>query len=267
MARFTRFREMLAPIKRPVEPIFQANARSAGWWAGFAHKLLLWWQWGVPPPPEHFDHHIDLHYYWKATRESLWVERGVFSSLCLDGGDVLELCCGDGFHARNFYSLRSRRIVACDFDPRAIATAKSKNAAPNVEFLVSDIRNAMPAGTFGTVIWDAAIEHFTLDEIAGILPSIRDRLKPRGIMSCYTIVETGTGLSLPHHEYEFKSKEDLARVLVPHFTNVRVFETISPMRHNLYAWASDGPLPFGDDWPHQFVPVKSSDPRVSALSV
>jgi len=173
---------------------------------------------------------------------------------------VLELCCGDGFHARNFYSLRSRRIVACDFDPRAIATAASKNAAPNVEFVVSDIRNAMPAGEFGTVIWDAAIERFTPEEIDNILRSIRNRLKPGGIMSCYTFVASDTGLSLPHHEYEFKNKEDLMRVLAPHFANLRVFETISPLRHSLYAWASDGPLPFNDDWPYQLVHLKAGEP-------
>jgi len=55
--------------------------------------------------------------------------------------------------------------------------------------------------------------------------------------------------SLSHHEYEFKSKEDLRRFLAPHFACVTVFETKHPGRHNLYFWASDGVLPFQPEWP------------------
>jgi hypothetical protein len=59
-----------------------------------------------------------------------------------------------------------------------------------------------------------------------------------GILGGYTIVERPNGKSLSHHEYEFKSKEDLARFFTPHFKHVTVFETIYPERHNLYFWAS-----------------------------
>jgi SAM-dependent methyltransferase len=207
-------------------------------------------QWGIPPQPEHFDHHIDLFYQWLATRNSLWLERGVFGSLVLRGGDLLELACGDGFNARNFYSLRSRRIVACDFDPTAIATAKKKNAAPNVEYVLADIRTSMPNGKFDNIVWDAAIEHFTPNEIEQLLANIVSRLTTDGILSGYTIVERPNGKSLSHHEYEFQSKEDLARFFTPHFKHVTVFETIYPERHNLYFWASNSRLPFRPGWPY-----------------
>ena len=176
------------------------------------------------------------------------VERGVFGSLALHGGNVLELCCGDGFNAKHFYSLRSRQVLACDFDPGAIAHARRTNAAPNVTYVVADIRKDIPDDIFENVAWDGAIEHFTPDEIALILVSIKQRLRPTGILSGYTIVERPTGKSLHHYEYEFKSKEDLATVLRPHFARVTVFETIYPDRHNLYSWASDGPVPFDPDW-------------------
>ncbi|MFN3532152.1 MAG: class I SAM-dependent methyltransferase, partial [Candidatus Brocadia sp.] len=183
-------------------------------------------------------------------RNSLWLERGIFGSLVLQGGDVLELACGDGFNARNFYSLRSRRVIACDFDPKAIDTARRKNTAPNVEFVLADIRSAMPDGKFENVVWDAAIEHFTPDEIQKILKDIKSRLTSEGILSGYTIVGKSDGTkSLSHHEYEFKSKQDLLRFHTPHFKNVTVFETIYPIRHNLYFGASDGCLPFRSAWP------------------
>ena len=162
---------------------------------------------------------------------------------------MLEIACGDGFNARNFYSLRSERVVACDFDRKAIKTAQEKNSAPNIEFLLADIRTEMPEGKFKNIIWDAAIEHFTPDEIAKILNSIKSRLTDDGILSGYTIVERSDGKkSLSHHEYEFKSKEDLLHFFQPHFRNVTVFETEYPERHNLYFWASDGLLPFGLGW-------------------
>ena len=107
----------------------------------------------------------------------------------------------------------------------------------------------MPRGVFDNVIWDAAIEHFTLDEIKAILAEIKVRLSPQGTLSGYTLVERPDGKSLAHHEYEFKDKEDLFRVLKSVFKNVLVFETLYPIRHNLYFWAGNGVIPFSKDWP------------------
>jgi len=238
-------------LKRTLEAVSQAEVAVARSWAADAHRRLMAVQWRLPPQPEHFDHHIDLFWHFLHSRSSLWLERGVFGSLALKGGDVLELACGDGFNARNFYSQRSRQVVACDFDPLALATARRKNSAPNVSYVLADIRDAMPKGQFENVVWDAAIEHFTPEETDKILRDIRTRLGPGGILSGYTLVERSDGTkSLSHHEYEFRGKEDLARVLKPHFENVMVFETIHPDRHNLYFWASDGVIPFSHSWPH-----------------
>jgi len=254
---FRRALGFTAFAKPVIEQVLQIESRLASRWVFSAHKRLMAVQWGLPPQPEHFDHHIDLFYQWLASRNSLWLERGVFGSLGLQGGDVLELACGDGFNARNFYSLRSRRVVACDFDPKALQTARRKNSAPNIEFVLADIRNAMPSGTFENIVWDAAIEHFTPNEIQGILQNIKLRLASMGILSGYTIVENHDGTkALQDHEYEFKNKEDLLRFFTPHFLNVTVFETIYPNRHNLYFWASDGSLPFGSDWPAMLVQSK-----------
>lgn len=252
-------------LKPQLEWMTQKEAMWAARWSSRAHKRLMSVQWTIPPQPEHFDHHIDLNYQWLETRNSLWVERGAFGSLALLGGDLLELACGDGFNARNFYSLRSRRIIACDFDPMAIAAAKLKNQAPNVEFVLADIRSQMPEGMFHNVVWDAAVEHFTPEETDSILRQIKARLMPGGIVSGYTIVEAAGGKHLSHHEYEFRDKADLLRFFSPHFKNVTVFETIYPTRHNLYFWASDGSLPFRSDWPAMIavgtnVPSAGSNP-------
>jgi SAM-dependent methyltransferase len=142
-------------------------------------------------------------------------------------------------------------VLSVDFDPRAIRYARKNFKAPNVTYQIADIRTQMPEGVFDNVIWDTAIEHFTEGEIAVLMTDIKRRLIPGGVLSGHTIVERPDGQKmLPHHEYEFRSKEDLARFFAPHFKNVRVFETIYPERHNLYFWASDGTLPFAPEWQH-----------------
>jgi len=244
-----RFLKRLPISKEAKESVLQIESAVARRWVAATHRDLMAIQWSIPPQPEHFDHHIDLYYHWLASRNPLWLERGVYGSLALQGGRVLEMACGDGFNARNFYSLRSQWVVACDFDPKAIAVAKQKNSAPNITYLIADIRAALPEGSFENVVWDGAIEHFTLDEIGKILDKVKKRLTGTGVLSGYTIVEKADGKkSLSHHEYEFKSKQDLLQTLAPHFQHVTVFETVYPDRHNLYFWASDGEIPFGPSW-------------------
>jgi SAM-dependent methyltransferase len=238
-----------SPLKPMLQFLSQFECAIAKFWVENAHMRLMLIQWGIPPQPESFDHNIDLFYYWRSTRNPQWVERGVFGGLSLRGGDVLELACGDGFNSRNFYSLLSRSVTACDFDQTAIGTAKRKNSAPNVKYVMADIRTDMPEGKYDNVIWDASIEHFTPSEISSLMSSIKTRLTPGGVLSGHTIVVKKDGTkSLSHHEYEFKDKHDLMRFLSPYFKNVTVFETEYPVRHNLYFWASDGVLPFAHGW-------------------
>lgn len=196
--------------------------------------------------PEYFDHYLGQNYMWRKTRESFPVERGVWSSFAIrPSAEVLDLCCGDGFNAYHFYSRRSKSVTAVDFDPHAIRWARRNFRARNLTFHCLDIRASIPAGPFDNIIWDAAIEHFTEDEIATLMPSIKTALTPSGILSGYTIVERHDGeKSLHQHEYEFHGKEDLARFLTPYFVNVRVFETVFPSRTNLYFYATDGLPPF-----------------------
>jgi SAM-dependent methyltransferase len=243
-------RRRLVFAKPFLETLFSLEARISEWWVAGAHHRLYLTQWGINPVPEFFDHKIGLYWMWKATRTPHGIERGVFSLLGMKQGcKALELCCGDGFNAYFFYSIRVGSILSVDFDPKAIAYAKRNFRAENVTYQIADIRTQMPDGIFDNVVWDAAIEHFTETEIAELMANIKRRLAPAGMLSGFTIVERPDGKKmLPHHEYEFKSKDDLARFFRPHFRNVKVFETIYPDRHNLYFWASDGVVPFMDEW-------------------
>jgi SAM-dependent methyltransferase len=109
------------------------------------------------------------------------------------GCKALELCCGDGFNAYFFYSIRVGSILSVDFDPKAIAYAKRNFRAENVTYQIADIRTQMPDGIFDNVVWDAAIEHFTETEIAELMANIKRRLAPAGMLSGFTIVERPDG--------------------------------------------------------------------------
>src|SRR5260221_2814156 len=250
MSKVNLLRKRLAFAKPVLETLFSVEARLSEWWVAAAHHRLFLAQWGLYPLPEFFEHKVGLYWRWKATRSPHWVERGVFSLLAMEPGSrVLELCCGDGFNAHYFYSARAGSILSVDFDPKAIAYANKHFRADNVTYRVADIRTQMPDGIFDNIIWDTAMEHFTPNAITNELVRINKQLRAHGVLSGHTMVEGADGKkALPHHEYEFKSKDDLARFFRPHFKNVKVFETIYPDRHNLYFWASEGGIPFGPDW-------------------
>ena len=161
-------------LKRLAESLFELESRVAKAWASSAHQRLFLAQWRIAPAPEWFDHSIDLFYQWPKTNNSLWLERGVFGSLALKGGALLELSCGDGFNTKHFYAHRSRAVVACDFDPTAIHTANTKNQTNNTKFVLADIRTHMPEGKYENIVWDAAIEHFTPAEIGSIMNDIKN---------------------------------------------------------------------------------------------
>jgi len=242
-------RDHATPLDAPVLADLCQAARQL---SGTIHGAKFAFDWQVPPTPEWFDHFLDQHLQFRRDQNSFWAERGVYGVLALaPQAEVLELCCGDGFNAFHFYAPFCSRMICVDFDPEAIRHARTYNAAPNITFQEVDIRTGLPGGTFTNIVWDAAIEHFTEEEIAAVTAGIKSRLIPGGILSGHTIVERSDGTKhLDQHEREFSSMADLASFLEPHFANVRVFETIHPTRHNLYFYASDGPVPFDSDWRH-----------------
>jgi cyclopropane fatty-acyl-phospholipid synthase-like methyltransferase len=169
--------------------------------------------------------------------------RRIFASCVENNSRMLEICSGDGFNAKHFYSIKCRSIIALDFDETAVSHARRYNSAPNVTYIRQDIREGFPDGPFDNIVSDAAIEHFTEKEIDAIMARIVERLGADGILSGYTLTESLSGeKSNALHEYEFKDKEDLRRFFTPHFKFVRVRETIYPTRHNLYFVASQSPV-------------------------
>jgi len=223
------------------------------------HSAKLFCEWTVPPGPEFTDHFLNQYALLPAFRRTFWMEGPVLVALALTrGGKALELCCGSGYNSNVFYSPVVGELVCLDFDPRAIEVARRFHQQPNIRYEVADIRDGVPKGPFDNVVWDAAIEHFTATEIAGILGAIRTCLAPDGLLCGYTVAEVGDTRQHPDHEYEFKGMRDLGDLLKRHFPRVLVIEslhtTIAPLRHNLVFFASAGTLPFDAAWPRCYRP-------------
>lgn len=211
---------------------------------GALHRLQMAIQWGIPPQPEWFDHYLDQYWQWRARESSFWVERGVFARMLLKpNARLLEICCGDGFNSRHFYASAASQVIALDFDRAAIRHAKRFNSHPKITFFEQDIRKGLPEGPFDNVVWDAAIEHFTTDEVAKIMSGITARLGEDGVLGGYTLAEADDGHKhLDHHEQEFSTTDDVRRLLAPYFKHVRVWETKHSQRHNLYFACSQKPM-------------------------
>ncbi|TKS58184.1 MAG: hypothetical protein EWM72_03180 [Nitrospira sp.] len=196
---------------------------------------------GHAPPPEWFDHRCDL-YLWSELAVPFWVERGVFSrEVMFEGCRVLDICCGDGFYPYHFYSGIASEVDAVDSDPKAIAHARKWHSHPKITYLQRDIvTDNFPRAVYDVITWDAAIEHFSPDQIRHILNKCVDALKSRegGILCGYTIIARDSIKSHPEHEHEFSSAGELKELLGEFFPCVGTIETEYPERHNVYFRAS-----------------------------
>ena len=210
------------------------------------HRFQMALQWKMGDNPEYFDHFLDLHYQLTDKLQAFPFQRGVWSLFAFsqDTRYVLDIACGDGFFTKQFYASTGANVMAIDFDPEAIQFASRFNNHERISYVLGDVRNGLPDGSFDVITFDAALEHFTEDEIHNLMIEIKDKLAKNGVLSGYTIKASETGRKHLHqHEYEPHSKEDLARFLKPYFGKVQVFETASEARTNYFFHATDGILP------------------------
>jgi 2-polyprenyl-3-methyl-5-hydroxy-6-metoxy-1,4-benzoquinol methylase len=243
--------------KSLLEFVFLRLAHGSRWLASLAHFGLYIVQWGIKPTPEWFDHNLDAYWQWPKKKNSSWLERGFFNSLCLEGGSALELTCGDGFYTSRFYARKLKNMVACDRDAKAIASARKYSSADNVNYVVADILTSMPSGEFNHVIWDFGFpwcDHFTAQQVDAVVVQAKGRLCPNGVFSGYLALLSDPkerGRMDSAGEVSFRDIGALKAFLQRHFAHTCVIETSSPGRRNAYFYASDGIVPFNEGWIHR----------------
>jgi SAM-dependent methyltransferase len=235
--------------------VVKAANRALRYVAGLGHRFQHIYEWRLMArAPQWYDHHLDLYWKWRVTRNPTSWERGIFGLLAMrQGCRVLDLCCGTGFFAYYFYSGRAGSVIAMDYSAAAIAQARRNFRTSNIEYRQGDIRTDLPEGPFDNVTLNAALEYFTPQEADMLMRNIKARLVPGGIVSGNSIIAQRTGVAHLDQKQQFFSREELAAFLKQHFPQVAILTTRfrgSEMdRTNLYFFASDSVIPFGPTWP------------------
>jgi len=85
---------------------------------------------------------------------------------------ILDLGCGNGSLAAAL-GRKARFVLALDNNPRQIAAAREKHAAPNVEYRIADITIALPRKNFDAIILSNVLEH--IDDRVSFLKKISER--------------------------------------------------------------------------------------------
>jgi len=200
----------------------------------FGKNLEFAKDWKAIPNPEWFNHELDLAFFSK-WRLPYFFERGIYASEVARDKKVLDLCCGDGSVSALFISPIAKSVVGVDFDPKAIAHAQRRYGQhENIQFSVMDIRS-MNFGPkeFDVCLWEAAIEHFTQNEMDQIISTIKRVVVPGGLLHGHTIKKKAQA-SHHDHEYEFDSLEEMDTFLKKYFSKVEVWERVYKERTNFY---------------------------------
>jgi ubiquinone/menaquinone biosynthesis C-methylase UbiE len=147
-------------------------------------------------------------------------------ALCLDmvdGLDVLDIACGEGYGSAMLAS-RAKRVVGVDIEHRAVEHARHTYYHPNVRYLAGDCA-AIPAAddSFDVVVSFETLEH--VGEQDQMLSEIRRVLRPGGrlvISSPNKLVYSDeVHFTNPYHVRELYYDE-FVRLLERHFASIRI---------------------------------------------
>jgi SAM-dependent methyltransferase len=150
------------------------------------------------------------------------------------GKRVLDAGCGVGYGTA-LLAREARRVVGVDLDPEAIAYARRRYAAPNVEFWEDDVQAlGLPEDEFDVVCSFETIEH--VPDRDAYLGEMRRVLQAGGafVVSTPRAEHTVLEPDNPFHEVEL-SPEDFAALLRTRFDEVELYgqRRLQTRRHRL----------------------------------
>jgi O-antigen biosynthesis protein len=137
------------------------------------------------------------------------------------GRDVLDAGCGVGYGTA-LLAADARTVVAVDLDSDAIAYARRRYAAPNVDYRVGDMTALrLDADSVDVVCAFETVEH--LDEPERFVAEARRVLRDGGLLLASTphVKRTQTRPANPHHAREY-SPRDFKALLGEQFSSVEL---------------------------------------------
>ncbi len=117
--------------------------------------------------------------------------RFAFCAGFVAGKSVIDCACGDGTGAEMFVRAGAQSVRAFDLCADAVATARARSRAANLDFQVADATDLpVPAQSADVYVSFETIEH--LEDDAAFLAGVRRVLKPDGLFICSTPNRTVT---------------------------------------------------------------------------
>jgi SAM-dependent methyltransferase len=153
---------------------------------------------------------------------ALHLKRYRFALPYCSGKEVLDVACGAGYGTA-VLAAGARRVVGVDRDAEAVAYARSRYAADNVEFREGDaLALADPDDAYDAVVSFETIEHVPDQE--RFLAEVARVLRPDGVFVVSTphVRETTRSPGNPFHEVEL-SRSDFGALLAARFGDVELF--------------------------------------------
>jgi len=128
------------------------------------------------------------------------------------GQRVLDACCGDG---RFCYMLQGEDVQLVGVDRSEAAIRFARAFCPDVEFVVSDLRDFRPRAPFDVIVLIEALEHFGPEEGETALANLAKCLQKRGML---VVTAPSVRAPLIAKHYRHFTAESLRRTLSPYFT-------------------------------------------------
>jgi SAM-dependent methyltransferase len=165
---------------------------------------------------------------------ALHLKRYEFARPHCSGRDVLDAGCGVGYGAA-YLAEQARRVVGVDRSEEAIAYARGRYGARNVDFVVGDLLELdQPDDAFDVVCAFETIEH--LPDQERFLGQVHRVLRPGGtfFVSTPRVDRTTEAPTNPFHEREL-STGDFERLLRERFGEVELYgqRRLETTRHRL----------------------------------
>jgi SAM-dependent methyltransferase len=165
---------------------------------------------------------------------ALHLKRYRFAEPWCSGRDVLDAACGAGYGSAEL-GRTARRVLGVDVDSAAVAYARSRYAAANVEFAVMDLAAlALDDASFDVVCAFEAIEH--VPDREAVLAETARVMRPDGtfVISTPRADRTNERPENPFHSVEY-APADFDRLLRGFFEQVELYgqRRLQTRRHRL----------------------------------